>query len=467
MHDEVQVNEIAGLGVRPVVVVSNRGPTTFRIEAGELAAGAPAGGLARGLRPLVESTGGTWFACAVSEPDRMAAELDRPDPHIDVRLIAPDPDRYRNFYDVISNSTLWFLHHALWELPTSPRFGADWHEAWADYEAVNEEMAQVVADAAPQDAIILIQDYHFAIVAASVRARRPDVALVHFSHTPFTGPELMSVLPEHARTRLLTGLAAHDSCGFHTEKWASRFLACCDEFGVERPRTFASPLPADVAGIMDLAGSDVCSERFTALDQRLGTCRLILTSGRLELSKNLARAFNAYERLLETEPTHIGKVVFAAFVYSSRGGLPEYEAYRSHCETTADRINDRFGTDQWQPIWLDTDDDLARSVAGLRRYDVLVINPIRDGLNLVAFEGPAVNERNGVVLLSPEAGAHEQLEPAALTCPPFDIEATARQMARALDMSESERQSRANELTAIAHSGTIEGWLADHLTSIS
>jgi trehalose 6-phosphate synthase len=447
--------------------VSNRGPTSFRLEDGVLTAGPPAGGLASGLRPLVAETGGTWFACAVTDADRIAAAAAQPDPHINVRLIAVDPDQYHNFYDVISNSTLWFLHHGLWNLPVWPEFDSDWHRAWSDYVAVNHRMAVVVAAEAPENALVMVQDYHFMLLGAEVRALRPDLRLAHFSHTPFTGPESLHVLPSKARQQMLEGLAAYDTCGFHTERWRSRFLSCCEEFGVIPPSTFVSPLPADISGIRELATSDDCADRLATLEARIGDQVLLFASGRLELSKNLVRAFNAYELLLETEPWRQGDVVFAAFVYASRGELPEYETYRSLCEETAARINERFGTSSWNPIWLDTDDDLARSVAGLRRYDVLIINPIRDGLNLIAFEGPSVNERDGVLLLSPEAGAFSLLAGPALECPPFDIEATAQQMSRAIALAPEERARRSAELRTISEQRSIDDWLQDNVGALA
>ncbi|MDG2113183.1 MAG: trehalose-6-phosphate synthase, partial [Actinomycetota bacterium] len=335
------------------------------------------------------------------------------------------------------------------------------------YEVLNYEVAMAVADAAPLNAVVLVQDYHFALVAADLADRRPDLDLVHFSHTPFGGPEALSVLPTDAAQKYLRGMGAHAACGFHTERWRRRFEQSCDEFGIDTPPTFVSPLPPDIEGIESLAGSEQCEERLTDLAATLGGRSLVLTSGRLELSKNLQRAMFGFEELLVRRPDLKGEVVFAAFVYPSREGLVDYQAYRQECEGTAERINQRFGTTDWTPVWFDTDDDLPRSIAGLRMYDVLLINPIRDGLNLVAFEGPLVNERSGVLALSIEAGAAELLAEAAITLHPFDINDTAAALAAALDMSADERRSQATRLRSISLARGITDWYEAQLNALS
>ena len=451
---------------RPVVVVSNRGPSSFVLDDDRVRPGSPSGGLARGLRPLVAATGGTWFACAVSEADRAAALLPRPDPDIDLRLLAVDPVVYGPAYDTIANGTLWFLHHSLWDLPRRPRFDAQWHRAWHAYEILNTTMAEQIVASAPANAVVLVQDYHFALMAPELVDRRPDLDLVHFSHTPFAGPESITVLPTGPAATYLSGMAAYGACGFHTERWRRRFLQSCEELGVAAPRTFVSPLPPDAAGIRELAESTAGTDNLAALEERLADRRLVLTSGRLELSKNLQRAMFAFEELLVRRPDLRGDVVFAAFVYASRESLVEYQSYRQECEGTAQRINARFATPDWQPIWFETDDNLPRSIAGLRRYDVLLINPIRDGLNLVAFEGPLVNERDGVVALSRETGAAALLENAALLLHPFDIDNTASVIARALDLNHDDRTRRAKQLVAISERRSVTDWLNDQLNAL-
>ncbi|HKE72938.1 MAG TPA: trehalose-6-phosphate synthase, partial [Acidimicrobiales bacterium] len=203
---------------RPVVVVSNRGPLTFRRdETGALVARRGAGGLVSGLGPLVAGTDALWVAAAMTDADRAAAAAGVVDAEgMHVRLLAVDPEAYRLAYDVVSNQVLWFVYHGLWDLPREPSFGADLRDAWHAYRLVNEAFADTVAETAPHGAVVLVQDYHLSLLGRSLAERRPDLAAVHFSHTPFATPTWLRVLPEHIAGELLAGLAAHRACGFHT-----------------------------------------------------------------------------------------------------------------------------------------------------------------------------------------------------------------------------------------------------------
>ncbi len=458
------------MAVRPIVVVSNRGPTTFVDGPDGPTPGPPAGGLARGLRPLVEESGGTWVACAVSPGDRAAVALERPDPDLDLRLIAIDQGVYSSAYDTVANGTLWFLHHGLWDLPRRPRFDHTWVTAWRAYREYNSALAAEVAASAPDGAVVLVQDYHLALLAVAghqpLAEQRPDLDLIHFSHTPWCGPEWLSTLPTETAREYLQGMATFSACGFHTDRWRRRFEQCCDELGVAPPTTFASPLPPDGSGISAVASSPDCEQRLAELNERLGDERLIVMSGRLELSKNIQRGLFAFEELLVRRPDLRGEVTLGAFVYPSREGIIDYQSYRQECEGTAARINARFGSAEWRPVLFDTEDDLARSVAGLRRADVLLINPVRDGLNLVAFEGPLVNERSAALVISAEAGAASLLADAATVINPFDIDETAVALASALDRSVEQRATDASTLREIASARAIDEWLADQLTAL-
>jgi trehalose 6-phosphate synthase len=214
-----------------------------------------------------------------------------------------------------------------------------------------------------------------------------------------------------------------------------------------------------------VADSDACAAAGERLAERVGGRSLIVRVDRLELSKNLLRGFLAFDRLLEHYPEHRGRVVFAASVYPSREGLAEYLAYRQEVEHLVERINERWGDETWQPVLLDVTDDFPASVAALRAYDLLLVNPVRDGLNLVAKEGPVLNRRDGLVALSTEAGAFAELEPAALVVDPFDVDGTAAVMHEALSASVEERRARAGQLRAIALARSPRDWLADQLTA--
>jgi trehalose 6-phosphate synthase len=382
-----------------------------------------------------------------------------------VRFLSIDPDTYRAAYDVVCNATLWFLHHGLYDLARRPRFDTRFREAWESYREVNRAFADVVADSAPDGAAVLVQDYHLALVGLFLAERRPDLRLVHFSHTPFANPDTWRVLPLDLGRELLAGMAAHHACGFHSPRWAAAFTACCSEqLGVE-PRTFVAPLAPDAADIGRVAAGEACGAALTELDDAVGDRALVVRVDRIELSKNILRGFQAYEDLLERYPEWRERVVFGAFVYPSREGLPEYLAYRQEVEATVRRINERWATEDWIPILFDPSDDFPRSVAALRRADVFLINPIRDGLNLVAEEGPLVNERDAILLLSPEAGVWDQLVGAARPVHPYDISGTADALAAALAASPEQRATEAGEVRRRAAARTPEDWLADQLAA--
>ena len=452
----------------PIVLVSNRGPVSFDLDdRGELQGRRGAGGLVSGIGPLVEGTPTTWIAAAMTDGDRAAAATGSVVEHegFRVRLLALDPETYRLAYDVVCNESLWFAHHGLWDRAHEPVFDRTWHEAWDAYREVNGAFADAVAEVAPPDAVVLVQDYHLCLVAIRLAETRPDLRCVHFSHTPFAPPAWLAALPGDAVRELLEGLDAHVACGFHTHRWAEDFAASARELAGLSPTTFVSPLASDPADIRAVAAGPACAAALAALDQRVGDLQVIGRVDRVELSKNLIRGFLAFDDLLEHHPEHRGRVVFVAGAYASRSGVAAYGTYRDEIHRTVDEVNARWGTDSWVPIHLDVDDDHPRSVALLRRADVLLVNPIRDGLNLVASEGALVNEHHAVLALSPEAGAWERLHPAALEVPPFDIWRTAEVLHRALTMAPAERQERAGQLRRLAEARTPADWLAEQLTA--
>ena len=264
---------------------------------------------------------------------------------------------------------------------------------------------------------------------------------------------------------LLEGLAGHHACGFHTQRWADAFVASCREVIGREPTTFVAPLAPDPADIAAVASSPACDAALADLDTQIGERHLIVRVDRIELSKNLVRGFHAFDDLLERYPHWRERVIFGAFIYPSREGLAEYLAYRQEVESVIASINRRWATPTWTPILADLTDDFPRSVAALRRYDVLLVNPIRDGLNLVAKEGALVNERDGLVALSPEAGAWAELSSAVRRVHPYDIAGTADALAQALAASPAERIEESAALRALARARTPSDWLADQVAA--
>jgi trehalose 6-phosphate synthase len=454
-------------GRASLAVVSNRGPLAYtRDDDGHLIAKRGAGGLVATLGPGVERYGALWLASAISDIDREAAGLGVVEADgFRLRSLVIDPDRYRMYYDVIANGTLWFLHHGLWDLARRPRFDRRWWEAWDAYVGINRQFAAIVADEVADAATVLIQDYHLSLVGAELAKLRPDVRTAVFLHTPFCSPDELQTLPRDVATQLLEGLAGAGACGFHTRRWASAFAASVEAHLGRTPVTFVAPAAPDVGDIMAVAASPRCDRELAWLEEQVGDRRLIVRVDRIELSKNLLRGFYAFDDLLERHPSLRGEVVFGAFVYPSREGLAEYLAYRQEVDGLVRRINGKWAKDGWTPILLDTVDNYPRSIAALRRYDVLLVNPMRDGLNLVAKEGPLVNQRDGVLALSRGAGVWDELGQHAVEVHPFDVVSTSDALMGALELAPSQRSRRAISLRDAAASRNPLHWFDELLAA--
>ena len=464
---------------RPLVVASNRGPVAFeRDEDGELVERRGAGGLVTALTGALSMTGGLWVACAMSEGDREQVQRSRDgrvevlgeDLKYDLRYLAPPPDVFDRFYNGISNRVLWFLHHQLWDLVRSPRFGPATRQAWADYVRVNEDFAAALDEAAEgrdPAPLYLVQDYHLSLVPAMLRRRRPDALITHFSHTPFAGPGYYSVLPEDMAHGLLLGLLGADILGFQSERWAELFLLSCRTLpearvDLRRKRVEANgrvtqvrvyPISVDAPVIRELARSDETRRIRRELKKDLGDQKLILRVDRTELSKNILRGFLALETLLNERPEWMGRLRMLALLNPSRREIPEYRAYTRECLSAAERINTELGTEGWTPIEVLVRDDYPRALAAYGLYDVLMVNPVFDGMNLVAMEGPLLNKRDGMVVLSRNAGGFELFGDHVLAVNPFDVEAQAEALHRGLTMPAEERKEHATRLrrAIVAH----------------
>jgi trehalose 6-phosphate synthase len=305
---------------------------------------------------------------------------------------------------------------------------------------------------------------------------RPDLRTVHFLHTPFAAPDMLGVLPDDVRAELLNGMAGYSACGFHCHQWEAGFLACYaaagDVVGASggpvAPPTFVAPLGPDVGVLEEEAAAPDCVAAAAALRDEVGGRRIIARTDRMEPSKNIVRGMLAFEELLTAYPEWRGEVVHVAFAYPSRQGLAEYLAYGADVEHTAERINHAYGSDGWTPIVLSLKDDWARSLAALTLSDVLLVNPVRDGLNLVAKEGPLLNRADGVLVLSHQAGAWEELAlggDGALGVNPFDVAGTADALHAALTMDTSARAARASALRAAVRRRTAADWWADQVAA--
>ena len=454
------------------VLVSNRGPLAFHLVDGRPVAGSSAGGLAGSMRPLVVGSGATWVASALGQADRAAAEAGMmSDEGIRIELVEPEAEVYNLAYNVVSNAVLWFCHHHLFDAARRPRADQRWLEAWDAYRQFNLLFAEQVAKVAPERGRVLVQDYHLALMGSDLARLRPDLRTTHFTHTPFADPSVLRMLPTAVGEELLASMAGFGTCGFHTERWATAYRAN-QEMGGGAPRSggpgwpsFVSPLSTDPDLLAASTAEPAVARALSRIEEGIGGSdrQVIVRVDRMELSKNLLRGFWAFDELLEQQPHRRERVVFVALAYPTRQGLPEYLAYQNEVETTVERINHQWGTPGWTPIVLEVDDDYPRSLAALTRYDVLLVNAVRDGLNLVAKEGPLINTRDGVLALSREAGAFDELSPAVLELNPFDVSGTAAVMAEALDMDPADRAANAELLRRIIMARHPADWLQAQL----
>ena len=467
----------------PIVVASNRGPVAFARRAdGTIEQRRGVGGLVTAVGGALRGREAAWVAAAITEQDREQAahgpfEFDVAGTAVRVRLAALDEKLYDAYYNEFSNRILWFLHHYLWDTPRAPEPGPAEGEAWEAFGTVNDRFAELIADEAPEGATALPQDYHLSLVPGFLREHRPDLRIGTFWHIPFCQPDQYSVLPDEWGAALLRGMLCADAIGFQTQRWADNFMACCREvLGAtvkgrhvstddRSARVGVYPVGVDVDLLRMQAARPEVAEAAKRIDELVGDRTMLLRVDRTEPSKNILRGFIAYERLLERRADLHGKVVQLALLTPSRRAIPEYIEYMRASLARAEQINERFSTPDWQPLIVDESDDFPATLAAYRRYDVLVVNPVFDGMNLVAREGPVLNERDGVLVLSRNAGAAAELHPALLVNP-FDADGTAHAIERALGLSAHERHERAVALKELAPGMPPAEWLGSQIKDV-
>jgi trehalose 6-phosphate synthase len=371
-----------------------------------------------------------------------------------------DPEVLLAAYNVVANQTLWYLHHGMFDHIRRPSFDRAWYEAWDRFRTYNATFAARIAERAIVGATVMVNDYHLSLVGIELARIRPDLATVFFTHTPFASAEELSLLPDAIAAELIAGLCEYGALGFHATKWMERFAqsSALGEKGI--PELFVAPLGADPAELEATATASEVLRAREEIRRRIGTRQLIVRSDRIEPSKNIVRGIAAFEELLDATPGLCQRVRFVMRAYASRTAVADYVAYGEEIQRAAARVNSKFheaaGGDV---IEFDNGDDFAASVAALSLYDVLLVNPIRDGMNLVAKEGPIVNTADGVLVLSREAGAFAELGADALVVDPFDVSATAEALRTALNLSAEDRKRRAASLAIRAAALPPSKWL--------
>ncbi|MDQ4040187.1 MAG: trehalose-6-phosphate synthase [Actinomycetota bacterium] len=472
----------------PLVLVSNRGPVTFDDEGG-MSRGT--GGLVTALTGLASHRDAIWIASAMTDGDVAVSrerggrpfEVESPDGGTyRIRLVESDAGAYERFYSIFANPMLWFIQHYLWDLSNAPDVRRHEVEAFEfGYNVVNEDLARAVLEEIEdmEEPAVMVHDYHLYTLPALVRRARPDVFLHHFVHIPWTQPDAWRVLPSKIREEIYDGILANDIVGFHTQAYRRNFLQCCRElmrYEVDWERSTvtckgrevwvrAYPLPIDWRATQAVSRRDTVAAHEDELLRRRRD-HLILRVDRADLSKNVLRGFTAFDIFLEQHPEFRERVTFLAQMMPSRTDVAEYAEYLERIEALVAVVNHRHGTPDWMPIQLKLRDDLEEAMAAYKHYDVLLVNAMFDGMNLVAKEGPVVNERDGVSILSENTGAHEELGSCALSVNPFDVQELADSIHAALTMAPDERRRRAEGLREIVTSRDPGDWIDEQLADI-
>jgi trehalose-6-phosphate synthase len=472
-----------------LIVVSNRQPYRHEYDDADpdsadgdcsITVDEPTGGLTAGLDPVLQQANGTWIAWGDGSADFDVTDAD------DCVAVPPDEESYTlhridlseeavdAYYYGFSNQVLWPLCH---EFPDLIEEVDDWSNDFEWYRTVNERFADAVGTHATSESIVWIQDYHFALAPRMIRDRIPEEATIaHFWHIPWPTPSTFARCP-HGET-LLEGLLGNDLLGFHVERYVQNFLECVaatlpdadvdeDAACVSYDGTTTHLVTAAMgieADSYDQDAHEVDEEAVTSLLERHGVpadTALVLGVDRLDYSKGIPERLEAVERLLERYPDRHGEFTFFQKATPSRTGIPAYERLGELVRSEVERINSRFGTDDWRPIVYTEDYVSHESLCGLyRRADVMVISPLLDGMNLVAQEYVASSvDGKGVLLLSEQTGAHERLGAEALTIEPTDTDAFAEQLEAALSMPSEERRQRTRALRTRVFDNDLEHWM--------
>jgi len=481
------------LSKRRLIIASNRGPVTIqKDDTGELTFQRGSGGLVTALTGVAQYADTHWIACAQSEEDKVwhagSVPLGEGSDTVRMQFLSPDESAYEGYYKVIANPLLWFLQHSMWNIFREPTIDKSVWQAWENgYVVVNRLFAEAIAQqiqSSPQPALVMLQDYHLYLAAGFIRygfRPRTKYTLTHFIHIPWPGAEDWGLLPEKMRRGILEGLCAVDLLGFQTREDGLNFIRTCEshlpgahvnfKHGRVWYRNHATyvrdfPISIDVDGLHELAKSAEVESQHKQLLETYGDQQIILRIDRIEPSKNIVRGFKAFDEMLVLHPEHRGKVKFLAFLVPSRLEVEEYRTYLDELMGIAGQVNAKHGDSEWEPIRILVGENYSRAVAALQLYNVLLVNSIADGMNLVAKEGPIVNHCNGVLVLSERTGAYQQLQSGTLVISPLDVYGTAEALHQALTMPEDERQQRAERLCHLIESEDIVDWLRQQMDMI-
>ncbi len=468
-------------GGASLLLASNRGPLSYvEAEDARLQLRRAGGGLVSALAgSALDGRQALWVCAALSSADRRAVRTGRvAEDSPRLRMLDIDAVTFDRAYNRVANSLLWFVSHLLCTTATLPVFDTASRREWTGFRSYCGAFANALAAEAAPGADVLVQDYHLSLVPRMLRERRGDLRIAHFSHTPWAPPEMFRLMPDDFAVDLLTGMLGADSVGFLSPRWADAFARCCVDvlgasydghavtFDSRRTRIAVHPLGVDGHELRLRADQPDVVGRLETVRETVGDRKMLLRIDRTELSKNIVRGLLAYAELLRTRPEWRERVVHLAFAYPSRHDLPEYREYTAAVQRTAREVNEEFATEGWLPVILQVRDDYARSLAAYQVADVLVVNPVRDGMNLVAKEGPVLSLDGLALVLSREAGAADELGDDALLVNPYDVSQTAAAMHEALSMAPRERKARGDRLAKAATALPPARWLAQQLAAL-
>ena len=481
------------LADKHLILASNRGPVEHQLAPdGRTEARRGSGGVVTALSSLAQMVEFTWVASAMGEGDRKVS-LDSgggrvrsplPGHRIYIRFVLTPRRVYHKYYNVFCNPLLWFLQHYMWNSPYNPNLDANVHNAWNDgYVEVNKAFARTIIEEAQEDPnppIVMVHDYHLYLAPGYIRDSLSGSIIQHFTHIPWPTPRYLQLLPSYMIRSICKGLCAADIVGFQTIHDVRNFMDTCEEFlpdseidyhnkevhsGDRRTLVRAYPISINVEEIRRMANSPRALEYERKL-QPFCNENTIVRVDRAEPSKNVVRGFKAYRLLLSRHPEFRGRVNFLAFLVPSRTHIRQYQRYMEEIQYVIQEINNTFGTDGWQPVSTFIENNYTQAIAGMKLYDVMLVNSVIDGMNLVAKEGPIVNNRGGVLILSETTGAHKQLSAGALSVAPSDIEGTTEAMYQALTMSAEERERRAATLAQIIEKEDVTHWICCQLEDV-
>jgi trehalose 6-phosphate synthase len=479
-----------------LIIATNRGPVEYYLsQDAKLKHRRGPGGVVTALTSANSRMDVTWVAMAMTEADRIATKEAQqhdgvmrsplPGQNMLLRYVTIPKTAYRKHYEEISNQLLWFLQHYLYDPTEDSQFAHKLQDAWKNgYCVANRAIADAVCaeiDRGKGTPVVMLHDYHLYLAPAMIREQHPTIVMQQFIHIPWPDIRCWQFLPSNVAQAIYNGLVGNDIIGFQTERDAHNFLegartlleGSVVDFAESavwwqghRTQVHAYPISISVTDekrqAQSLAGRRAVNKISSLLKEKT-----IMRVDRIEPTKNILRGFQAYALLLEQHPELRGNVRFLAFLVPSRQGLEQYKRYTSEIKKLVEEINQRFGTDEWTPIHAFYENDRVQALAAMQYYDVLLVNPIMDGMNLVAKEGPVVNKRGGVLALSRTAGAFQQLGKFALPITSTDVTDTAETLYRALTMPYDERHAMATQARLSIENQDLNAWLQRQISDIN